>query len=298
MWPSRAPPVELAGGRGHHRGARRDVGVGVDLAVRVVQCHADLFAAVLEREHLFDAGQRVRASVRSAQASTTVRIRDSGSAAKEPVCSGEKHTTSHRPTGHAAVAPARRCSGPRRRDPGRTRGSGFQTRRRRRGSGSPRDSPATPGPAGPGARAADHPVLPGGRDRHPLPGQGVLAHGGRGRADRDGRGGRPRGAGAGGIGIIEVDDVPAVGELVGAFRIWPMLSGVPHGVAVRLPAGSAAGSAAVTTADGQEQPVLRVQDRHGEADVRQEAPEASTPSVQPGRRLPPAGTPAVVAVAG
>src|SRR5690606_1538995 len=38
--------------------ARRDVRVRVDLPVRVVQRDADLLAAVLEREHLLDAGQR------------------------------------------------------------------------------------------------------------------------------------------------------------------------------------------------------------------------------------------------
>ena len=38
--------------------ARRDVRVGVDLSVRVVQRHADRFAAVLERKDLLDAGQR------------------------------------------------------------------------------------------------------------------------------------------------------------------------------------------------------------------------------------------------
>jgi hypothetical protein len=38
--------------------ARGDVGVAVDLAVRVPDGHADLLAAVLEREDLLDPGQR------------------------------------------------------------------------------------------------------------------------------------------------------------------------------------------------------------------------------------------------
>ncbi len=39
-------------------GARRHVGVAVDLAVRVVQGHADRLAAILEGEHLRNARQR------------------------------------------------------------------------------------------------------------------------------------------------------------------------------------------------------------------------------------------------
>ena len=35
-------------------GARCDIGVGVDLPVRVVQGHPDLLPAVLEAEHLLD----------------------------------------------------------------------------------------------------------------------------------------------------------------------------------------------------------------------------------------------------
>src|SRR5699024_9932368 len=40
--------------------ARRDVRIGVDLAVRVLQSDADLLAAVLEGEHLLHAGQRAQ----------------------------------------------------------------------------------------------------------------------------------------------------------------------------------------------------------------------------------------------
>jgi hypothetical protein len=39
-------------------GARRHIGVGVDLAVGVPERHADLLPAILEREDLLDAGQR------------------------------------------------------------------------------------------------------------------------------------------------------------------------------------------------------------------------------------------------
>ncbi len=40
----------------HHRGARRQIRIAVDLAVRMGQRHADLLAAVLEAEHVRDAG--------------------------------------------------------------------------------------------------------------------------------------------------------------------------------------------------------------------------------------------------
>ena len=57
-----APPSDVArivAGRGRQdRGAGRDVRVGVDLAVRVVQGDADVGAPVFEREDLLDAGQR------------------------------------------------------------------------------------------------------------------------------------------------------------------------------------------------------------------------------------------------
>ena len=71
-----APRGALGACRSSCARARRHERVGVDLAVRVVQRDADLAAAVLEAEHLLDAGQRRTArAVRSAQASMTVRAR-------------------------------------------------------------------------------------------------------------------------------------------------------------------------------------------------------------------------------
>ena len=79
--------------------ARGDVRVGVDLPVRVGERDADRLAAVLEREHLLDAGQRRqrgrcgRPTPRSpCGRGSRVRVPN------EPACSGLKHTTSQRPT--------------------------------------------------------------------------------------------------------------------------------------------------------------------------------------------------------
>ena len=41
----------------HDGGSRREVGIAVDLTVRMGQRHPDLLAAVLEAEHLLDAGR-------------------------------------------------------------------------------------------------------------------------------------------------------------------------------------------------------------------------------------------------
>ena len=54
---ARALPVRRRTGE-QLRGARRDERVAVDLPVRVLQRDPDLLPAVLEREHLLDAGQR------------------------------------------------------------------------------------------------------------------------------------------------------------------------------------------------------------------------------------------------
>ena len=61
MSANRLPPVRVgvsARLAQHQRGARRQIRIAVDLAVRMGQRHADLLAAVLEAEHLLDAGPR------------------------------------------------------------------------------------------------------------------------------------------------------------------------------------------------------------------------------------------------
>ena len=66
--------------------------------MRVGERHADGLAAVLEREHLLDPGQRLQRGGRSAHASITVRARVWARPPNDPSCSGLKHTTSQRPT--------------------------------------------------------------------------------------------------------------------------------------------------------------------------------------------------------
>ena len=79
-------------------GARRQVRVGVDLAVRMGQRDADLAAAVLEAEHLLDAGQRrqLGGAVGPGLDDGADPVRRSASA---KLASGSlvKHTTSQRP---------------------------------------------------------------------------------------------------------------------------------------------------------------------------------------------------------
>jgi hypothetical protein len=61
------------------RGHRRHEGIGIDLAVRMVQRDADLGAAVLERQHVLDVVLRADAlRVRSPQTCSSSSMRDSG----------------------------------------------------------------------------------------------------------------------------------------------------------------------------------------------------------------------------
>ena len=138
--------------------ARRDVRVGVDLSVRVVQRHADRFAAVLERKDLLDAGQR-------GQRGRPVRpgFHDRAHPGQGQACRGSRvlrGEAHHFAPAHGLPAAAQPHAGEVvqafrriRLPPGRGRRTGtcFRRRRRRRGSESPRGCPATPAPAGPGA---------------------------------------------------------------------------------------------------------------------------------------------------
>ena len=92
-------PVPVLRGRALlARRARRHVGVGVDLAVRVVQRHADGLALVLERQHVADARGR-----RRARRSGAPRRRRAAGPARPPTeasvasCSSVNTTTSQCP---------------------------------------------------------------------------------------------------------------------------------------------------------------------------------------------------------
>ena len=108
-------------------GPGRDERVAVDLAVRMVQRHADLLAAVLEAEHLLDDGGSPSAADRSIHASRTSRTRPGGSRLIGVSWSLVKQTTSQRPSPGAA----RRWRRSRGRRPPRARGSGSRRPPRR-----------------------------------------------------------------------------------------------------------------------------------------------------------------------
>jgi hypothetical protein len=205
-------------------GARGDVGVGVDLPVRVVQGHADGLAAVLEREHLLDAGQRgqrggairprldhgagarrrlasERALVGGAEADDLAAA-DGGAGAAESdggevveaarsVLAGELRAERRRTVlehGHVVVV-------------GNLGGVGF-------GCGGERILV--------GGRQ-EHAILPGRGDGDPLSGERILAHRRRDGPRIEDAGIRLAIGREGRVGVVEIDQLTPVGKPVFAF---------------------------------------------------------------------------------
>ncbi len=202
------------------RGARRDVGVGVDLPVRVLQGDADRLAAVLEREHLLDAGHR-----RELGGAVRPRLDDGAGAAGAEAAerafvlgTEADHFAAADGGAGAPVAERRQVGEPLRRvrvvGERRTEGGrlvlehGHVVERRHLGgvAGALRRERVELGGRQEGA------VLAGGGDRDPVTGENVLAHGGGGGA-RVELATVERALGPeGGVGVVEVDEFAAVGE--------------------------------------------------------------------------------------
>ncbi|GMA95924.1 hypothetical protein GCM10025881_27480 [Pseudolysinimonas kribbensis] len=206
------------GGRERALHARGDIGIGVDLPVRMVQGDADRLPAVLEREDLLDAlqcrqrgralGPRLDDGARATRGLRRERPRRLGAEAHDLAASvrgcGALEADA-REVGDPEVRAERRRAVLEHGDVvaigdlagigGRLRGERIGLRRRQ-----------------------DHAVLPGGGDRDPVAGQHVLPHG-RGRRSRIEQALVDASLGAeNGVRVVEVDQLAPVGETSGALQ--------------------------------------------------------------------------------
>ena len=213
-------PVGVEGGD-HALAARCDVGVGVDLAVRVVQGDADRLAAVLEREHLLDPGQ-LRERVGALRPGFDHGAGTGDREAAERALGGRAETDD--------LAAADRGADAAQADRGQVvetgGGVGIAQQRSERGRlvlehghvvvarHLRRVLRRRGGQRVEVRRRQEDPVLAGRGDRHPFPAQRVLAHPGRrgARIELAQVGGPLRGKR--GARVIEVDEVAAVRESV------------------------------------------------------------------------------------